>query len=610
VAWRQAKEFSLALADLLEAARRISDFAELSKLARLLDRLAGQGVTSRGRTLKVAILASSTTDFLLPIFRLFAARDKFTLEIYQPPYGTYLQEIANPQSELYSFRPNVVIVAQHWRDAHLKFLSDDTDAASKLVADQQKLSAQLLSRLNATLLVHGFDFPADDSLGNLSSVLPGGRRRILTEVNWQLAGSLPPGALFVDTARLQAEVGAQAWNDEAQWHVAKQHPGSSALPKLIEEYLALIKARFGLSKKVLVLDLDNTLWGGIVGEDGAHALKIGSPSPTGEAHAALQRYALELKQRGVLLAVCSKNNEPDARQPFLEHSGMVLKLEDFVAFNANWDEKPENLRRIAQQLNVGVDSLVFLDDNPIERAKVRRELPEVAVVELPIDPAGYVAALHQGRYFEALSLSADDFNRSALYQVNVRREKAKFSGDDLESFLDKLDMRMEHGPFNDKVAERVVQLFNKTNQFNVTTRRHGLSDVKGFIADTGVWTQWYRLIDCYGDNGLIGLLVAGPAAGESSTWEIDSFLMSCRVLGRKAEEFMLVDLLTAAKRQNIERVRARYIPTQKNGMVADIYAQFGFQSETLTDNGEATFIWDLNVQQVPAVRFVRGEFVS
>lgn len=602
---RSAGDVDGCIGDLLEVARRSGDYKLLSKAARLLDRVVARGAKLPGRAVKVALVSSSTTELVPPLLRLLAARDGIAAEIYCAPFGTYRQELLDPNSGLHAAAPDVVVIALHWRDAALAALSNTSDGPDRLVGELQQLWAGARQHRPCTILQHTFDLPAQDSAGYLSTVEPTGRATHLREINRQLLALREPGVLMVDLERLAFEEGAERWSDDALWHVAKQHPSAVALPRLVGRYIRLIAARVGLAKKVAVLDLDNTLWAGVVGEDGPHGIKIGPPTPLGEAHAAFQRYLRELKERGVLLAVCSKNNEADAREPFTQTLGMELKLEDFVAFVANWEEKSENLKRIARSLNVGTDSLVFIDDNPLERAKVRRELPEVAVVELPRDAAGFIAALDRGAYFEALALSAEDLARNESYRANSQRAELREKAGDVESFLRNLDMRMHHGPFDDSVQERAVQLFNKTNQFNLTTRRHGAEEVAAMRADPQVWTQSFRLVDCFGDNGVIGLLVARPA-DEADWWEIDSFLMSCRVLGRQAEEFMLATLLAEANRRGVRRVRGRYFPTPKNGMVSDLYARLGFQLESKVDNGETTWLWDLKAQPVKFPTFVRS----
>lgn len=601
---RETGDAAGSVADLIAGAQRRPDYALLGKAARLLDRLVAKGAAVPGRKVRVGIVSSSTTELMPPPLRLLAARDGLVAEVYAAPYGTYRQELMDPASGLHKFKPDFIVVALHWRDAGLEPLGNAPDAADRMVGELEQLWAAAQRVTPCTILQHAFDFPPHESAGLLSAREAGGRAQVLAEVNLRLWHARTPGVVIVDCPRLAAQAGA-AWSDEALWHVAKQHPAAPALPLLADRYVRLMAARLGLAKKVLVLDLDNTLWSGVVGEDGPHDLKVGPPDALGEAHAALQRYALELKQRGVLLAVCSKNNDADAREPFRVTPGMVLKEDDFAVFLANWDEKPANLREIARRLNLGTDSLVLVDDNPLERAKVRRELPEVAVVDLPADPAGFVGALDRGGYFEALTLSAEDVARHSAYQANASRAALQADASDVAGFLRRLDLRMHHGPFNDAVHDRVVQLLNKTNQFNLTTRRHGAAAVAALRANPAAWTQYFRLVDCYGDNGIVGLVVAQPAEAADS-WEIDTLLLSCRVLGRQAEDFMVATLLAAAQARGITRVRGRYVPTAKNGLVAGLLLRLGFVEESRMADGAATYVWDVRARAFPPVAFVRS----
>ena len=597
-----------ALADLRLAFLLYQDFNFCTQAARLLDAIAAQGATpAQAAPLKIALLASSTTELVAPLLRLACFRDGLWAQVYAAPFGSYRQEILDPASALYRFGPDIAIIALNWRDAHLPEFSDiPSGAAKQTVAELAELWRMLAERTRCTIVQHNFDLPAWDSTGHLGAADRRGRTRLLRAINEGLEEAAPEGVIVLDFEGVSSQFGKDAWESPEWWHVAKQHPAAEALPLLVDRYLALIRARLGLARKVLVFDLDNTLWGGVIGEDGLGGIKVGPPSPEGEAHAALQQYALELKRRGILLAVCSKNNESDARLPFRGHEGMVLKEDDFVAFVANWEHKPANLREIARQLNLGLDSFVFVDDSPVERAMMRRELPEVAVVELGSDPAVFVRALHRGYYFESLALSREDSRRHDTYRSNVRREELRAGAANLDEFLGRLRMTVSRGEFSDHVFDRVVQLLGKTNQFNLTTRRHSAETVRALMNDRRAWTQYFRLVDCYGDNGIVGLAIAcecGPAE-----WEIDTLLMSCRVIGRRLEDFMIRTLLEAAQAAGCERVRGLFQPTAKNGIVADFYPRLGFGEDSARARGPGrVYFWDLAGRPFPEVPFFAVE---
>jgi FkbH-like protein len=336
-----------------------------------------------------------------------------------------------------------------------------------------------------------------------------------------------------------------------------------------------VRPVLGLSRKVLVTDLDNTLWKGVVGEDGLEGITIGAGSPEGEAYLQLQQYMLELKRRGILLAVCSKNNPEDARLPFVGHPQMALKLEDFAAFFANWDDKAANLEAIARKLSLGLDSFVFLDDSPLEREWIRSQLAEVAVVELGSSPLDFIRQLDRGRYFEALSLSGEDLRRADQYRKQSQREQLRTSAASLDDFLRDLRLEATVEALGEKNLARVTQLINKTNQFNVTTRRYTEAQVRAHAQDGSGWSGVFHLSDRMDSYGLIGVLIC--RASSSENWEVDTWLMSCRSLGRQMEKFMFDRMIEAAIARRIKLIVGVYRPTAKNALVSELYEQVGFR---------------------------------
>ena len=363
----------------------------------------------------------------------------------------------------------------------------------------------------------------------------------------------------------------------------------------------LLQAQQGQTFKCLVLDLDNTLWGGVIGDDGLEGIVLGQGSALGEAFAAFQGYARDLSERGIILAVCSKNDEKNALEPFEKHPDMVLKKGDIACFAASWQDKAAAIRGIADQLRIGLDSLVFADDNPFERNIVRRELPMVAVPELPEDPALYATALADAGYFEAVHLTAEDLQRSQQYQANLQREHTKASTTDLTGYLESLNMELRWGRFDRIGHQRIVQLINKTNQFNLTTRRYTDEEVAKVIGDPNVLSLQLRLLDRFGDNGVIALVIGRPLPCAVAI-EIDTWLMSCRVLGRQVEQATLNLIAAEARRLGAESLIGRYLPTAKNGMVADHFAKLGFSACEWEDSTR----WKLNLKDfVPVPTFMR-----
>jgi FkbH-like protein len=527
------------------------------------------------RQARIALLGATTTSLLAPVLRALCFRDGVNAEFYEGLYGGYRQEIWDPESGLYRFAPTVVFIATHWRELSLPPVSDDEEAVvNRIVGEYEALWRVLGEKTACHVVQHGFDLPLEESHDYVARARPGGRVRCLERINLELAQRAPSFVSILDAASVESDVGKAEWHDSRLWHTARQHPATRALPALAELQMAHVRAAHGLSRKVVVCDLDNTLWGGIVGEDGLDGIRIGPSSPIGEAYLRLQEYLLELKKRGVLLAVCSKNNPDEARRVFEQHSQMRLRLDDFAAFVANWSDKAHNLRTISQMLSLGTDSFVFLDDNPVERAWVRSQLPEVAVVELGPSPYGYVADLDRGRYFFSFALTEEDRQRADLYKSELERQAARTSSASLQEFLEQLQMRASDVPLTAGNLARVTQLVNKTNQFNLTGRRRQSSEIDAIATRAAGWARAFTLTDRFGDHGLIGVVLC--VADASDAWEIDTWVMSCRVLGRGMERFMFDRLLEAARGAGIRRLVGVYRPTTRNEQVAQLFPQLGF----------------------------------
>jgi FkbH-like protein len=385
--------------------------------------------------------------------------------------------------------------------------------------------------------------------------------------------------------------GVRSWYDAGLWYRAKQEVGHAAAPMygdLVGRWLA---AKQGRSFKCLVLDLDNTIWGGVIGDDGVEGIELGQGSPLGEAYVAFQDHARELSRRGIILAVCSKNDEANALEPFEKHPDMVLRRGDIASFVANWSDKAGNIRAIAEELNIGLDSLVFVDDNPFERNLVRQELPMVAVPEVSDDPASYPFTLADAGYFEGLAVTEEDRERTGQYQGNKARNALKASATDLPAYLRGLEMQLVVKGFDRVGLRRIVQLINKSNQFNLTTRRYTDEDVVGVMADRNAFGLQLRLLDRFGDNGVIAIVIGRLQPNKDLL--IDTWLMSCRVLGRQVEPTTLNLIAREAAKLGARRLVGEYIPTRKNGMVKDHYAKLGFTVMATDAGGSSRAVLDL-----------------
>ncbi|MFO0770120.1 MAG: HAD-IIIC family phosphatase [Nitrospiraceae bacterium] len=566
----------------------------------LFQRCASRSTPPALRSVKVALLGSYTTTQFGQLLRFALSRLGIIASFYESHYGQFQQDIIDAASGLYAFAPDIVVLAVQEGDLRLPQYSDEPEQEIRREVERwTALWRQVATRSAARIVQHNFALPCEVALGHLSVKLPGSRYMMTQFVNAGLGEAAGTKVAMVDCERLSALIGKQRWSDPRYWHLAKQAVAFEALPLLARHNAAVIAAELGLNRKCLVLDLDNTLWGGVIAEDGLAGIKLGD-SVDGEAFVRFQEYILELKHKGVILAVCSKNNHADAIQPFEQHSEMRLKLEDVALFVANWDSKPDNLRKIAQTLQIGLDSLVFVDDNPTERDAVRRFVPEVDVVPLPGDPSQYRRALSQYLLLETASLTAEDRTRTDQYRARSRVRELESSAGSMEDFYRGLHMRAIVAPFEHSQLPRIAQLIGKTNQFNLTTKRHGMAQLEAFLGDPNCVHGALRLRDRYADHGLVSLVIAHQ---QGTLLDIDTWLMSCRVIGRTVEATMLEYLCRRAMSLGCVALRGTYIPTPKNALAADVYAKFGFEQEVASEQC-TTWIYDLSGKGAIANQFI------
>ena len=526
---------------------------------------------------RLALLASGTVDHLLPALRVAGLRHGLRIATHAGSYGQYRQELLDPGG-LRGFAPDTVLLSLAARDflgaVPLDAPAEAAEAAvAAAVADLRALWARGRA-LGALVIQQAFLDVEPPLFGGLDAVVPGAPARLVQRLNAAAAATAAgEGVLWLDVARAAARDGLDAWFDPVRWLQAKMEIAPQAGPAWGELVARLVAAARGRSRKCLVLDLDNTLWGGVIGDDGIEGIVLGQGSGVGEAHLALQAYARRLKERGVILAVCSKNDPGIAEAAFRDHPEMLLKRADFAAFAANWDDKAANLQAIAKSLNIGLDALVFVDDNPVERARVREALPMVAVPELPDDPARYVRTVAEAGYFEAIAFTADDRARAGQYAANLERESLASATGDMDDFLGALAMTVEVGPVTALNLARVTQLVNKTNQFNTTTIRRTEAEVAALAADPAALTLQFRLLDKFGDNGIVSVMLLEPAG---DGLELVNWVMSCRVFGRQLEEEALNALVEAARARGAAAIHAAFVPTAKNGVIADLFPRLGF----------------------------------
>jgi FkbH-like protein len=571
---------------------------QLTKLAKAIAKAVADGKSLDPLVhFRLAVLSNSTIDLMVPALVASAARRGIVLEVIQPSYDQVAQEALSPDSKVNSSRPDAVLFALDYRGLPLKLSLGDSAASSATVEGVigylRALRDGIKTNSNAVCIFQSFAPPVETLFGNLDRALPGSLRSLIDGVNRELAEFvLRSGDILLDVAGLAETVGLANWHDTHLWNLAKFSFSDELIPLYADHLARVVAALRGKSGKVLVLDLDNTVWGGIIGDDGLEGIRIAQGDAVGEAHLALQRMALDLRERGIVLAVSSKNADEVARTPFEQHPEMLLKLHHIAVFQANWNDKATNIRAIAEELSLGLDSIVFLDDNPAERGLVRKLLPQVAVPELLEDPSTYVRTLAAGGYFEAVTLAAEDLKRASFYQDNAKRASLQSQAGGVDAYLASLDMTITFQPFDGRGRARIVQLINKSNQYNLTTRRYTEPEILEAERDPNAFTLQVRLADIFGDNGMISVVICRPAGDE--TWEIDTWLMSCRVLGRKVEHLVLRKIVEHARAAGVHRLIGTYRPTERNKLVIDHYAKLGFNIVREEESGFTE--WELLVE--------------
>jgi len=543
---------------------------------------------------RILVLSSSTASHLADALIGTAIRFKFLLDVEIAEYEEPEPWLSRNSRELKAQPPDFVLVASDHRMLKLSSPLGDEAAAEQAIAAAiariERVAEIAGAATGRPVILQTLAGDPEATQFNIDLGLPGSPRFLTNEFNRRLVRQARQDSqLVLDVNALASLVGQAEWSAGRYWYAAK-HPFAGAMIALYADNLMrIVAAQLGRSRRVLVLDLDNTLWGGIVGDDGIEGLALGNGSALGEVHAALQRMALSLKQRGIILCVCSKNDEAIALDAFRNHPEMILKEDDIAAFRINWDDKAANIQAIADSIDLGLDSFVFLDDNPAERKRVRDALPAVAVPELPADPSEWLPVFQAAGYFEQPGFSKEDQLRAGFYKANALRAAQLQRIGNHDDYLRSLAMTLSIAPFDGAGLKRIAQLFSKSNQFNLTTRRYSESEIAAMASNADVFTIQARLADIFGDNGMISAVICRQSG---TSWEVDSWIMSCRVLGRRVEEALLQHLVREARLRGITDIIGRYIPTAKNGLVRNHFAGLGFV-QTDSQNGETT--WRLDV---------------
>lgn len=552
------------------------------------------------RPLRILLVGQCTTTYLPPVLVAWAWADGVQVQVRESEYDQVVQTLMAMKVE---DAPDVVVILP-WNQ---RLLVHDKRSAADRIEDEVAFLQQCwteVARLKCKLVQVSYDWMGVGALGYGLSSRQEGDVSLIQRVNASLRAELPAGAFLVDLKHISSWHGKSRFYDERNYHWLKQPFSPEGLSILARHMAAGIRVLSSGRKKVLVLDLDNTLWGGVVGELGPHGVAVGGTTE-GEAFLAFQKHVKRLKESGVLLAVCSKNNDADAREPFEANGQLALKLGDFASFQASWDGKPDGLRRIALELNLGLDSFVFFDDNPVERAHVRAELPEVLVPEVPVDPALYIRTLQETLAFEAVEIGAADASRAGQYAAEASRRQQLGAAASPEAYLASLEMCAEVQPISEANLDRVVDLITKTNQFNLTTRRHARTAVQDLVEMAGAVAFAVQLSDKFGDYGIISVVLCAPV--DEQTLRIDTWLMSCRAMARTVEHLVMNHLATEASRRGYTVLQGEYVPTPKNAPVKDLLPSFGFVPRA--QGGEGSYSLDLTLPsaQSTQVRLLQVE---
>lgn len=547
-------------------------------------------VDASGPSRRLAVLGDSSTQFLARAIRNCGTEERINFDIFEADFDQLGRQILDAGSELYQFKPEYMVLfpcsERLWERFCAVEQNEKEGFAEHILSEIQNWWACITRFSCAKIIQFNFVETSDAVFGHFAARTPASFRYQLARINLELMerAHAEKHLLILDLAGLAGRAGYEQAHDPRLYSISKMALTLDFVPLVAKAVCQIAQAASGRIKKCLILDLDDTLWGGVIGDDGMENIQIGELG-MGHAYDAIQRWARELKRRGILLAVCSKNDEAVAKRPFLEHPDMTLRLDDFAIFIANWDSKAENIQRIQQVLNLGLDSMVFLDDSPFERNLVRSMLPAVTVPEIPEDPAMVLPCLCTLNLFETASFSSEDSLRTQQYQAEAARVEAQKTFASLDDYLLSLGMRSKVKPFDDFSIPRVAQLTQRSNQFNLRTIRYSEAEVAAMKDAQDFVTLTFQLRDRFGDHGLIGVVALNVKSRTEAF--IDTWIMSCRVLKRGMEEFILNQMAGSARSCGVSRLVGEYIPTSKNGIVKDLYPQLGFAAH----NGR----WELDL---------------
>ncbi|MDE6433390.1 MAG: HAD-IIIC family phosphatase [Lachnospiraceae bacterium] len=560
----------------------LSDYRSILRLAKKVKNI----VNTTPSDIKVAVLGSCSIQYFVQVLRLLLYKEGVSADIYEGEYNGIKMDVLNGESALFQFQPDILIILPDYRDINqLPQYNEDIDGINKLIKyyidDYKNIWGIIKKYLPQTKILQGnFVIPIERVLGNLEANYIFSQHNFIKRLNIELTQQHSDNVVIVDLEYLASLYGKKNWFDSSLYALSKVSFSLQYIGDVVEMFVKLIVAWRGKIKKCIVLDLDNTLWGGIVAEEGWDGIRIDVNDAVGESYLTFQKYLKELNNRGILLAVCSKNDREIAEQPFKYNKKMPLSLNDFASFQANWQDKASNIKKIAEEINIGLDSMVFFDDNPAEREIVRMNLPEVTVVDVPEDPANYVNALDAVWAFEWLQITPEDYARAETYEKNRARIELQEISLNYDEYLKALEMKANILEVTSKMLKRFVQLINKSNQFNVRTRRYLDTYIESLLGREDYGLIAVSLKDKFSDYGCIACVILQK---QDNVCFIDTWVMSCRILKRGLEYLVFQHIYDWADEHNCDKVIGEYIPTEKNVLVKELYPQLGFSEIDVED---------------------------
>jgi FkbH-like protein len=576
------------------------DYFQLIKKSKKLD------FSACRETFRLALIGDAATQQLASLLKVLFAEQGIRLEAFEGPFDAIELQVRDSNSGLYEFAPDAIVILnslQALRTRYYRRASSGSDFLEKELHRITTIWEVIREHTSAPVIQSNLALPVERIFGNFDHKVPDSLYAVVSAVNLRIAeASRSRQQVFInDIEAIASYVGRRHWYDNRFWNMYKTFCALEHLPLVAQNIAEIALSVRGRTVKCVVLDLDNTLWGGVIGDDGVNGISL-SAHGDGESFHEFQSFLREIERRGIVLAVCSKNSPENALKPFLEHPEMVLRREDIAVFTANWENKADNIRRIRETLNIGFDSMVFLDDNPFERNLVRTLLPAVIVPELPEEPADYVRAISELNLFETTSFSAEDTKRTELYRQRAEGLEMQSSFASVEEYLQSLETEIVVNRFDPNRIGRIAQLFQRSNQFNLTTRRRSQTECEQLIVDAECYPIYAELRDRLGDHGLISIVIARH---QNEELFLSDWLMSCRVLTRGVEQFLMNHCVEYAASHSFRWLTGEYRPTTKNGMVKNFYAQFGF--EQLPESADGSARWRLEVASYqPATVFMRA----